>query len=142
MTELILAIFRSNALIVRAGNTLLSDFGITGARWQVLGAIKETPKTVAHIARYYELSRQLVLWHVQGLIKDGIVELAKNPEHRRAKLVTLTEQGQRLYAQIEQRQSRWANELGNSFHLEDVRLAAECVRRLGNLVKETEDDFL
>jgi hypothetical protein len=65
ITELILAIFLTNGRIIRAGDTLLRDLGLTGARWQVLGAIKDTPKTVAQIARKYELSRQGVLWLVQ-----------------------------------------------------------------------------
>jgi DNA-binding MarR family transcriptional regulator len=58
---------------------MLRDLELTSARWQVLGAIVQTPRTVAQIARYFELTRQGVLWVVQSMLKDGIVELAKNP---------------------------------------------------------------
>lgn len=91
VSDLIMMIFRTNGRIVRAGDELLEDLNLSGSRWQVLGAVKQTPRTVAQIARLYELSRQRVLWHVQALIADGVVELVDNPEHRRAKLVKFTD---------------------------------------------------
>lgn len=140
ITDLILTIFRTNGRIMQAGDVLLSDLNITGARWQVLGAVKQTPRTVAQIARHYELSRQRVLWHVQALIEEGTVELVRNPDHRRAKLVKLTAQGRHLYDEIERRQHLWSNEIGKGFRLDDIRLATECVRRLGELMKGNDDN--
>lgn len=134
VTDLILTIFRTNGRIIKAGDALLSHLNITGSRWQVLGAVKQTPKTVAQIARQFALSRQRVLWHVQALIESGIVELARNPDHRRAKLVTLTEQDRYLYDEIERRQNPWVNEFGKAFRLDDLLSATECVRRLGELM--------
>jgi DNA-binding MarR family transcriptional regulator len=84
ISELILAIFRANGRLIRAGDVLTRDLGLTSARWQVLGAIAPAPKTVAQIAREFELTRQGVLWVVQSMIGDGFVELINNPDHRRA----------------------------------------------------------
>ena len=120
ITELILTIFRANARLLRAGDDLVRDFGITSARWQVLGAINVQPKTVAQIARDYELSRQGVLWIVQSMIKDGLLELIRNPDHRRAKLVRHTDHGKKVWNEVTLLQIRWSNALGENFNQDDV----------------------
>jgi DNA-binding MarR family transcriptional regulator len=135
VTELILSIFRAHGRIMRGGDALLRDLGLSASRWQVLGAIKLTPKTVAQIAREFEVSRQGVLWNVQGLEKDNIVKLLKNPDHRRAKLVTMTDVGRKLYDEIERRQLALSNQIASSFRLGELRLATECVCRLGEIMR-------
>ena len=140
ITELILTIFLTNGRIMRAGDALLRDLSLTGARWQVLGAIKGTPKTVAQIARQYELSRQGVLWIVQSLLAEGLVKYVNNPDHKRAKLLTFTEQGQQTYNEVERRQHIWSNEIGTIFRLEDLQLATQCIRRLGEFIKDSNSD--
>ncbi|GLK77626.1 MarR family transcriptional regulator [Methylopila jiangsuensis] len=141
VTDLILAIFLAYGRIMKSGDALLDDLGITGARWQILGAIKNSPKTVAQIARRYELSRQGVLWNVQGLVKDGLVEFVANPDHKRAKLLVFTDLGRKTHDEIEMRQRVWSNALGRSLGLQDVEAATRCVQSLGELMKgsETED---
>ena len=96
VTDLIRTIFRTNVRIMQPGDVLLFDLNILGARSQVPGAVEQTPRTVAQIARHYELSPQRVLWHAQALIEEGTVELVKNPDHRRARLVELAAQGRHL----------------------------------------------
>ena len=53
LDHLILEIFRVNGRLIAAGDVLVKDIGLTGARWQVLGAIATSsiPLPVAHIAR-------------------------------------------------------------------------------------------
>lgn len=133
VTELIMTIFRANGRILRSGDALTRDLGLTSARWQVLGAIEQTPKTVAQIARDYELTRQGILWVVQTMVKEGLVELITNPDHRRAKLVRYTAKGRQLYDEIARRQLGWSNELGTSLDLDALKSAADCVRRLGEI---------
>jgi len=140
VTELILTMFLAHGRIMRGGDSLLSDLGLTGARWQVLGAIKDGPKTVAQIARRYELSRQGVLWIVQSLLEDGLVKYIDNPDHKRAKLLVFTERGKETDAEIERRQCRWSNDLGKAFDLEDLHAATQCVRRLGERIKDRDGD--
>jgi DNA-binding MarR family transcriptional regulator len=135
MTELVLSIFLTNGRIMKAGDALLSDLGLSGTRWQVLGAIKNSPKTVAQIARQYEISRQGVLWIVQSLLEEGLVKYINNPDHKRAKLLVFTEHGQRTYNEVARRQRLWSNELGAAFNTEELQIATQCIRRLGELVK-------
>src|SRR5690242_5540048 len=109
ITDLVLSIFRTNGHLLAAGDELMSHLHISSARWQVMGAIAPHARTVAQIARRFELTRQGVLWVVSALLNDGLVELVDNPDHKRAKLVQLTDRGRRIYRELEQRQIRWAN---------------------------------
>lgn len=140
ITDLILTILLTNGRLMRAGDALLGDLGQTGARWQVLGAIKSTPKTVPQIARQYELSRQGVLWIVQSLLKEGLVKYIDNPDHKRAKLLVFTERGQQMHTEIERRQRIWSNEIGAAFSLAEIQAATQCVSRLGDSIKVSTSD--
>ncbi|WP_324698854.1 MarR family winged helix-turn-helix transcriptional regulator [Novosphingobium sp. RL4] len=140
VTDLIMTIFRANGRLLRGGDTLSKELGLTAARWQVLGAIAQTPKTVAQIARDYELTRQGILWVVQSLVKDGMVELVKNPDHRRAKLVRNTDKGRETFEEVSRRQHIWSNDLGQAFNTAELQAAVDVVRRLSEMARGTEED--
>src|SRR5262245_35738926 len=112
VTEFVLALFLAHGRVIRAGDKMTGDVNLQAARWHVLAAIESYPKTVAQIAREYELTRQGILWVVQSMVKDGVVELIRNPDHRRAKLVQYTHKGREIYAEVTQRQRLWANKVG------------------------------
>lgn len=140
VTEFILTIFRANGRLLRAGDRMARDLGLTAARWQVLGAIEHAPKTVAQIARDYELTRQGILWVVQSMVRDNLVTLIKNPDHRRAKLVQFTDHGRETYAEISRRQRLWSNGLAESFKLGELTSGLASVRRLGELAMGGDDE--
>lgn len=99
LTELILALFRVNNLTLIWGDRLVAPFGLTSARWQVLGAIAsaERSQPVSWLARDLGANRQNVQRIINDLHKEGLVGFEPNPHHRRAKLVVFTETGQRAY---------------------------------------------
>jgi DNA-binding MarR family transcriptional regulator len=132
ITDLIIAIFRANGRLLREGDVLTRDLDLTSARWQVLGAIIDSPKTAAQIAREFELSRQGVLLVVQHLLKSGLVELIDNPNHRRAKLVQLTKRGLKLNDVLMRRQAVWANDIGVSFSTRELKQAFKVIERFGS----------
>lgn len=133
LTELILKVFRANGRLLRAGDQLGKDLSLTSARWQVMGAIDRSNKTVAQIAREFELTRQGVLWVVQALAKEGLVQLTDNPDHRRAKLVQFTAHGRTVYDEMNARQIMWINTLGKLFDVQAVNAAAEIISQLSRL---------
>ena len=100
LTDLVLAVFRLNGRLLAAGDHLVSDLGLTSARWQVLGAIANapSPQPVAWLARSMGLNRQGVQRIVNEMREDDLVELRPNPHHRRAHLVALTKRGENAYA--------------------------------------------
>lgn len=130
LTELIFVTFRANGRLLRAGDSLSRDLELTSARWQVLGAVEFIPKTVAQIARDYELTRQGVLWVVQSMVKNGLVELIQNPDHRRAKLVRATDRGRGIYEEVARRQVEWSNIMAESFSEEELPHAIAVMTRL------------
>ena len=72
LTRAILAIFRLNGSLLRAGDELVKDLGVSSARWQVLGAIDDGPLPVARIARDLGFQRQGVQPTVNRLVRDGL----------------------------------------------------------------------
>jgi DNA-binding MarR family transcriptional regulator len=129
-TELILETFRFNGRLLTAGDRLTRPFELSGARWQVLGAIVEKPLSVAQIARNMGVARQSVQRLADNLERQGIVEYAPNPDHGRAKLVRLNEKGHRVMKALTQRQIRWANEIASSASSGEVASALSLMRKL------------
>jgi DNA-binding MarR family transcriptional regulator len=103
----------ANGLLLAAGNLLTGDQGLTSARWQVLGAIAlaQRPLTVPQIARRVGLTRRAICGTVGRLVRDGLLALAPNADHRRSPLVCLSEPGRATHAAIDRRQAAWVKRL-------------------------------
>jgi DNA-binding MarR family transcriptional regulator len=131
-TQVILSTFRTNGLLLVAGDRLAADEGLTSARWQVLGAIAlaERPLTVPQIARRMGLSRQSVHTTVRRLVADGLLELAANVDHRRSQLVRLTERGSEAYAAMDARQAAWVNRIAAGISSAELETAARVLDEL------------
>jgi DNA-binding MarR family transcriptional regulator len=135
-TQVILSTFRANGLLLAAGDVLAGEDGLTAARWQVLGAIAlaERPLTVPQIARRMGLTRQSVHATVKRLVRDGLLEQTPNADHRRSRLVSMTEAGRTTYAALDGRQGVWVSGLTGGIDRSDletaVRVLDELCRRL------------
>jgi DNA-binding MarR family transcriptional regulator len=110
-TALILEAFRFNGRLLAAGDRLTKPLKLSSARWQVLGAIEKRPLSVAQIARNMGLARQSVQRIADSLKKERVIEYAPNPDHKRAKLVCLTDSGRSLMKELGQSQIRWSNRI-------------------------------
>ena len=132
-TRLILSTFRTNGLLLAAGDTLASEEkGLTSARWQVLGAIALAgqPLTVPQIARRMGLTRQSVHSTVNRLVGDGLAERISNADHRRSQLLRLTARGQAAYSAIDARQAAWVNHLADGIGPRELEAAADLLDEL------------
>src|SRR3546814_10691446 len=78
-----LPICRLNGSLLATADRLVSKFGITAARWQVLGAIgmPAVPETVARLARNMGLTRQSVQRVVNEMVDDGMLCLQIGRAH-------------------------------------------------------------
>lgn len=132
VTALILDVFRLNGRLQLAGDRLVSELGLTSARWQILGAIAyaQRPESVAWHARTMGVHRQGVQRIVNELKQEGIVEFHPNPHHKRAHLVELTPKGRKLYEAADARQAPWVNELSDELTAEDIATAQQVVEHL------------
>ena len=75
-TEVVLEIFKLGGLLIHEGDLMTSEYGITSARWKILGAIAlvGTSQTVPQIARTMGLTRQAV----QRLVDALTLETSNN----------------------------------------------------------------
>ena len=138
-TDVILACFRANGLLLAAGDVLAANHGLTSARRQVVGAIAlaERPLTVPQIARRMGRTRQSVHATVERLAADGLAELVPNEDHRRSNLVRLTELGSKKFFAMQRLQAAWVDRLADGLSVSDLRTTA---RVLGELCRRLERD--
>lgn len=67
-------------------------------------------------------NRQNVQRIVHDLARDGFVEFANNPHHRRAPLVMLTASGQNVHNRAVNLGAPWMNELARGIPPEDIEI--------------------
>ncbi|AYG60584.1 MarR family winged helix-turn-helix transcriptional regulator [Rhizobium jaguaris] len=125
LTDLILSMFRVNNLTLTWGDRLVAAYGLTSARWQILGAIVNADRAqpVAWLARDLGANRQNVQRIVNDLHEDGLVVFEPNPHHRRAHLVVLTDKGQLAYDAAIRAYNPRVNAMTEGLSLEDIQTA-------------------
>jgi DNA-binding MarR family transcriptional regulator len=129
-SDLIIEIFRTNGMLLEAGDRLTQPVGLSSARWQVLGVVEHGPISVAHVARSMGLARQSVQQTADGLEQEGFIVYIENPYHRRSKLMQLTPKGQAALDVVEQRHAAWAAAIGAGLAAEDLRMAIDLLRQI------------
>ena len=125
LTDLILSMFRVNNLTLIWGDRLTAAYGLTSARWQILGAIVQAdrPQPVAWLARDLGANRQNVQRIVNDLHGEGLVVFEPNPHHRRAHLVVLTDKGRQAYDAAIAAYNPRVNAMAGGVSLADIRTA-------------------
>jgi DNA-binding MarR family transcriptional regulator len=141
LNELIEEIFQANGSVLAEGDRLSSGHGLTGARWQVLGALhlEQRPLTVAQIARRMGLQRQSVQRLTDILVDQGLLAYRANPEHKRAKLVDFTPKGESIIQQMDEIQQRWASGITGSFSSGELQQAIAVLQKLRHLIDKGTD---
>ena len=139
VTALILDVFRLNGRLQLAGDRLVTELGLTSARWQILGAIaySDRPESVAWHARTMGLHRQGIQRIANELEAEGIVEFRPNPHHKRAHLVSLTANGQRLFDAAIALQVPWVNALSYGIELEDIATTKRVIEQLTGRLEDS-----
>jgi DNA-binding MarR family transcriptional regulator len=141
VTEIIVETFRLNGRLLEAGDRMTKDLGLSSARWQVLASVDEAPLTVAEIARRMGLRRQSVQRTVNSLRQDGFVELEQNPNHRRAKLVTMTDTGFTALEETYRRQVEWVNGLAEAMSTESLKETYRTMFELREKLENNTEEF-
>ncbi len=137
-TELLLEVFKLNGLLLAEGDKLTKPFGLTSARWKILGAIMEAnqPLTVPQIGRRMGLTRQNVQRLVDAMEAEGAVAYQENQDHKRAKLVCLTKKGQQQYTAIMQLQVSWANRCAKGMKPNDLKQTLNVLQTLATRLEK------
>ena len=122
-----ISVLRLAGHLQAAGDALARPAGQTSARWQVLAAADHAPMSVADAGRALGMTRQGVQRVADLLERDGLILYAENPAHQRAKLMVLTPDGKAALETIKDRQTVWANALGETLGKKDLAVATQTV---------------
>jgi DNA-binding MarR family transcriptional regulator len=125
LTDLVLTLFRvTNATLVW-GDRLVAPFGLTSARWQIMGAVAyaDRPRPVAWLARDLGANRQNVQRIVNELVQADLLRFEANPHHKRAQLVMLTAAGRSAYDEALRVWNPAADELATGLSKTDLSTA-------------------
>ena len=136
--ELALAVFAANGRLIATGNELVAPLGLTSAWWRVLAALRYSPVPLptASIARNMGLTRQAVQRIVDLLAERGLVEFRDNPQHRRAKLVLLTEAGSAALIGAEQAAAAIDEEVAERIGKMRIREAVRTLEAMNSILAE------
>ena len=131
-TQITLEIFKLSGMLNAEGDELTKEYGITSARWKILGAaqMSKTPLTVPQIGRNMGQSRQAVQRLVDVMTKDGLIHLAENPHHKRARYVELTSRGKAIYEQLWEKQIPWANQCSEGLGVKDLETTLSVIKKI------------
>lgn len=96
-------LFIVHNLMMRVGDRLVWDLGLTGSRWLLLGALEqfELPPTLTALSGNALLSLQNVSRMVASMEADGLVERFTVPGKGRSTFVRMTARGRRLHDEAE-----------------------------------------
>lgn len=134
-TEIVLEVFKLSGFLIAEGDKITEPHGLSSARWKILGslALSGLPLTVPQIARMMGQTRQAVQRLVDIMHKDDLLEFLRNPDHKRAKLVTLTPKGLEIYKKIEEKQIPWANQHSRHIKEKDLATTLSTLRKMGQI---------
>lgn len=135
VTDAIFAAFRLHGQLIALGDRMVEEFGLTSARWQVLGsvALADTPMTVPKVARNLGLSRQAVQRVANDLERAGLIYFADNPDHKRAKLIKFTADGENTYRRADEKWAAWANTVFAEFNVAGTEKAMDVMDRVADV---------
>lgn len=135
LTALVLAVFRANGALVQWGDRFAAPFGLTSARWQMLGALALSgqPISAPRIAEAMGVTRQGAQKQLNLLLEEKLVELLPNPASLRSPLYRLTTAGTARYGEIEAAWNRHARTLLRQLKSRDAALTHQVLARLAEL---------
>ena len=136
-TEIVLEIFKVSGLLTTEGDRLTKSFGLSSARWKVLGALNmsKKPLTVSQISRIMGLTRQAVQRLADAMKEDGLLDYQTNPQHKRASHVVLSDKGRDIYSLISEIQIPWANQKSKEINADELKTTLKTLRRITCLIK-------
>ena len=136
MASAAITTFKLNGQFLAVAEELARPAGLTAAWWQVLGAVRGEPLTVAGIAREMGITRQSVQRIADILAERGLARYLPNPAHRRAQLLTPTDEGRAAIARISPGAAAAAARLAKALGEQPLAEAVAALRSLSAALEE------
>jgi len=114
------------------GRKITKEHGLSSARWKILGALSLSPQalTVPQIAHKMGQTRQSVQRLADAMRQDGILDYRDNPFHKRAKLVVISNKGEKNYKLLERKQILWANNSSAGISAQDMDVTLSVLKKM------------
>lgn len=141
LSRLVWDILQTAGRLTEFGNSLTAPFGLTAARWQVMGVITQRAATIAEIGRHLSQTRQGVQRLGDELARDGLAAYRPNPRHARAKLLAPTPHGAAVYRKVMERQVEWMEALSAEMRIDDIAMARSLLATLGTALENSRSEF-
>jgi len=135
MSETVVALFQANGKMLEWGDAFTAPFGLTSARWQILGAIALAgqKQTAPQIAEQMGVSRQGAQKQLNLLVEDGLIEKLSNPSHQRSPHYHLTDNGGALFERVNQAWQAHASKIGDAFSAQDLETTFRTLNLISRL---------
>jgi len=95
--------------------------------------------TVPQIARDFGITRQSVQALVDNGASRGLIEFEDNPQHRRSRFVTATEQGRRTFAEVHRRELENLDRVTADLDADDLARCAHVLAVLTDRIRQLHD---
>jgi len=130
--DLVLEILKTAPKLQIKGDKLTQDTGLTSSRWWCLVHISESDGelTVADVARRMNLQRQTVQRFAEALVENDMIRYNDNPDHKRARLLSITTKGKSALATVEERELAWAENTLDAIGTDDIQTAIHTLTTL------------
>ncbi|WP_159931023.1 MarR family winged helix-turn-helix transcriptional regulator [Oceanicoccus sp. KOV_DT_Chl] len=127
--DLVLEVLQLAPKLQLKGDRMTKDLGLTSSRWWCLVHVAEAngELTVADVARRMNLQRQTVQRFADALVDSGMIAYSVNPDHKRARLLSITEDGEAALTTIEQRELIWAKNVAASLGTHEIESAVKAL---------------
>lgn len=142
VTDTVLETFRTTGHLLAWGDRFAAPFGLTSARWQMLGALALAGEalTTPRIAERMGVSRQGARKQLARLRDEGLVRVRSNPHHRRSPYFELTKAGARRYQEIDAAWRAHVGRISAGLPPADLDAALRVLRRLQREHPMVEDE--
>lgn len=101
--RLFFRLYQCANMLHKTGTRAVEKEGLTTQQWAVLGALSRSDAegglSVGDLARYLKVSRQNLSGQIGRMERDGHIELLADTRDRRAKRVTMTQHGRKIWEQ-------------------------------------------
>jgi DNA-binding MarR family transcriptional regulator len=138
----VLAVFRAHGRLIDWGDAFAVPFGLTSARWQMLGALalSGAPASAPTIARQMGVTRQGASKQLALLEQEGLVCKRPNPAHKRSPLFTLTEEGSNRYHALQAAWTDHAQRVCAQIPAAELEITLKTLQALSDLHQSSDED--
>ena len=139
LNRLIAVARRFNQELEEVGERIMTHHGLTPPQRSLLLALRKLRTcTVPQLARRREVSRQYVQVTMNALEQRGLVEFRANPEHKRSRLLVLTDRGEALLLAVMAREGEVLQKVAARLDSQEAKVAVRALELAGKGLAATE----